>query len=363
VVHGGIGAAQQHIAAGAVFREQADADGGRYRDRHMLQREHRLHGLQQLVGHQGGLVGVVDVGEYDDKLVPTQARNDVGTAHAAREAVRHLAQQLVTGMVAQRVVHGLEMVQVDEQHGQVAVGLLGLRDLAFELLHQVAAVGQLGECVVQREEGLALLHLLACADVAGHHDAVVAVQLRHGLAHHLHRNVVPVLVRDGHFVGMLGAAAGVFQRNGSVFRVNEAEDGQAQDFVQRVAGQARQRLVAVDDDAVSMEDDGLVRRFGELAHALFALAHHAFGAPAFGDVVDQHKGAHRIRLASKCGIRLTSIMRISPLGSVCSRVYLTRSPRMQRSTWGRMASQARLPMACSTVSPRMDCVECPLYAA
>ncbi|MDR6155238.1 hypothetical protein QF021_003327 [Acidovorax delafieldii] len=71
------------------------------------------------------------------------------------------------------------------------------------------------------------------------------------------------------------------------------------DFVQVVACEPGERLVAVGDEAVAVEHDGLVRGLGELAHALFALAHLALGAPALGDVGDQHKGAELLPRAVK----------------------------------------------------------------
>ena len=61
---------------------------------------------------------------------------------------------------------------------------------------------------------------------------------------------------------------------------------------QWVAREALQRVIAIDDDAVPVKNDGIGGCLGELAHALFALAHPALGLPMVGDVVDQHKHAH-----------------------------------------------------------------------
>ena len=65
-------------------------------------------------------------------------------------------------------------------------------------------------------------------------------------------------------------------------------------------------------------------------------------------------------VSRKCGMRLTSITRVSPFGSVCSRMYFTRSPCMHRSTWGSNACQAFSLMASRTVRPRMEATLCPL---
>jgi len=48
-------------------------------------------------------------------------------------------------MVAQRVVDGLEMVQVDEQHGGATLPPVRLRQQGVEPLQQVVPVGQVRE--------------------------------------------------------------------------------------------------------------------------------------------------------------------------------------------------------------------------
>ena len=54
-------------------------------------------------------------------------------------------------------------------------------------VHQEVPVGQLREAVVRRAMKARALGLFAGGDVAHHHDAVVRVVQRHGLAHHLDR--------------------------------------------------------------------------------------------------------------------------------------------------------------------------------
>ena len=53
----------------------------------------------------------------DCELVAAEARDRVRRAHGAAHALGGLAQQLVPGGVAETVVHALEAVEVDEQHG------------------------------------------------------------------------------------------------------------------------------------------------------------------------------------------------------------------------------------------------------
>jgi hypothetical protein len=58
-----------------------------------------------------------EVGDEHEELVAAVAGHEVGRAGGALEPARRLAQQLVAGLVAVGVVHLLEVVQVDVEHG------------------------------------------------------------------------------------------------------------------------------------------------------------------------------------------------------------------------------------------------------
>ena len=163
------------------------------------------------------------------------------------------------------------------------------------MLQQVVPVGQVREGIVQRDEGLALLRLHARREIVEHDDAVVGMLQRHGLAHRFDGNGVPVLVRDRDLIRVFAPAARVFQCHGAPFGCDETEDRLVQCLWQCEAREPLQRFVAVDDDPIAVEHDGLVGGLGELAHALLALAHRVLGAPVLGDVGDQHEGAHQPR--------------------------------------------------------------------
>ena len=85
------------------------------------------------------------------ELVAAEPRERVVVAHAGAEPRPDLAQHLVAGMVAQRVVELLEAVEVDEQERE----LVAARDRRLEAVEQVPAVAQAGQVVGQR---LALAH-------------------------------------------------------------------------------------------------------------------------------------------------------------------------------------------------------------
>ena len=82
-------------------------------------------------------------------------------------------EQLVAGLVAARIVHMLEAVEVQEQHREHAVVALRLDERHGQVRLQEQAVGQTGELVVVREavKLLVLLQQMAL-DLPPHGDIV-----------------------------------------------------------------------------------------------------------------------------------------------------------------------------------------------
>ena len=60
---------------------------------------------------------VVEVVQEDRELVPGEPCERVAGAHARPEPGRDRDEQLVAGRVAEAVVHGLEVVEVEQQDG------------------------------------------------------------------------------------------------------------------------------------------------------------------------------------------------------------------------------------------------------
>ena len=73
-----------------------------------------LEGAQNPPGDVGGLRRVRDSVEQDGELVAAEPGDRVRRADGVQEALRHLAQDRVAGRVAEAVVDGLEVVEVDE---------------------------------------------------------------------------------------------------------------------------------------------------------------------------------------------------------------------------------------------------------
>ena len=114
----------------------------------------------------GGLdrdLRIVDVLEQDRELVAAEARGGVGGADARRHALGHLEQDPVAGRVAEAVVDGLEVVEVDEQHGHPDAVAQRPRDRVADALVEQRPVGQVGDRIVEGLVGELLLERLALA--------------------------------------------------------------------------------------------------------------------------------------------------------------------------------------------------------
>ncbi len=103
------------------------------------------------LGHGAGLVGIRSIEEHCE-LVPTQARHQVIASDDLTDAGAYLAQQRVPGLVPERVVDLLEVVQIDQQQGQAASGrgVMGQRGQSLlELVQKEATIAQSGQFVGQ----------------------------------------------------------------------------------------------------------------------------------------------------------------------------------------------------------------------
>src|SRR3954471_4145267 len=99
-------------------------------------------------------------------------------------------QQLVAGLVAERVVDHLEAVEVEEQHGRARLRVVaaGAPDRLVEAVEEQHAVGEAGERVVERVVLQAALGLAAVRDVGERADdargPAVLVAHRDGAGEH-----------------------------------------------------------------------------------------------------------------------------------------------------------------------------------
>ena len=134
----------------AVGRRHGDADAGAELDHLAVDRERRLHRLDDALGNGRGVAVTGDRRQEQGELVAAEAGEEIGLARRAPEPCRGLLQHLVADGVAMRVVDRLEVVEVDAEHRR----LVAARQRRFHpghMLEELGAVGQLGQRVVARQ--------------------------------------------------------------------------------------------------------------------------------------------------------------------------------------------------------------------
>jgi len=132
-------------------------------DRHTDARKHRhfrraewerlLECVEHALGKRQRLAFALQFLGQDHELVAAEAGDRVAVAHQLCEPLGDRDQQPVADVVAEVVVDGLELVEVDEQHRHDAAGAVQAGDRLRRTVHQQQSVGKLRQRIVQ---GLAL---------------------------------------------------------------------------------------------------------------------------------------------------------------------------------------------------------------
>ncbi len=165
VVHGDIGVAEQRLGA-RVRRGEGDADAGA--DAHLgaVELERPVEGLDQGARQALDLADGGDALEQHRELIAAEARHGVGGARGLDDALRHRLQQAVAGVVAERVVDVLEVVQIEEHDRDRALAALRERQCVLHAVAEQVAVGEQRQRIVEGQLAQLLLERLALADVA-----------------------------------------------------------------------------------------------------------------------------------------------------------------------------------------------------
>jgi hypothetical protein len=113
-----------------------------------------VHGLVDALGQgPGGLVGILEGGGQHDELVATEPGDGVPDPDDIAQALGHGLEEDVPAGVAEPVVDGLEVVQVQEQqHGPGLAAVGGVGHL-LEPVGEQRPVGEAGELVVEGPMG------------------------------------------------------------------------------------------------------------------------------------------------------------------------------------------------------------------
>ncbi len=102
-------------------------------------------------GDRGGGVRADQVRSQDRKLVAPEAGHQVVLAHRGLQPVSDLDQHLVAGRVTVHVVDPLEAVQIQQQQTMRAVGPRRRAQGRLQGLLELAAIGQAGQRVLERQ--------------------------------------------------------------------------------------------------------------------------------------------------------------------------------------------------------------------
>ena len=170
-VHRGVRVADQLVG---VRRRAAvddrDAEAGTHGELLVLDGQRHGERLDDPLGRVGRGLRAVGALEQHGELVAAEAGGGVARADARRQPLRDLVEHLVAGRVAEAVVDGLEVVEVDEDDRQPVVLAPRAGDGVAHALAEQRAVGEVGHRVVERLVGELLLERLALADVAAVED-------------------------------------------------------------------------------------------------------------------------------------------------------------------------------------------------
>jgi hypothetical protein len=105
------------------------------------------------IGDEPDVVVVAHDGAEHGELVAPEAGDGVAAPRQAHQPSRHLDEDVVAGLVPERVVDRLEVVEVDEDHRHPCRPALERGDQLSEPVEHARAVGEAGEVVVQGEVG------------------------------------------------------------------------------------------------------------------------------------------------------------------------------------------------------------------
>ncbi len=149
-VHRQVGVAQQVVGPVARRCPQGDADAGPYRDVLGGDADRRLERVGDPSRHLLGGARHPARLQQDGELVTSEAGDGVARAGRGPEPLGDPDEELVTGGMAETVVDHLELVEIEEQHGDLLRGPVGAVEGVTDPVDEQRPVGQPGERVVER---------------------------------------------------------------------------------------------------------------------------------------------------------------------------------------------------------------------
>ena len=114
----------------------------------------RRDGAEQPVGGADRGFALIALDRRDNReLVAAEPRDRVGVANAGREPLSHHLQQFVADRMAERVVDGLEQIEIEHEKREPAAVTALPRQRLVHFFQQHRAVGDPGQAVMARHEG------------------------------------------------------------------------------------------------------------------------------------------------------------------------------------------------------------------
>jgi hypothetical protein len=146
--------------------------------------------------HEGMVIDVLD--EYGE-LVAAQSSSGVLGAQGGTDASSHRAQQGIADRVAQRVVHRLEVIEIDEENGELMIVAAASLDSMPQSILQERTVGQAGQGIV---EGLVLelsFKFVSARDVVARDGEPAPILFGDAAHRHLDIALAPVVSHEARF--------------------------------------------------------------------------------------------------------------------------------------------------------------------
>jgi hypothetical protein len=151
VVHRHVGVLHQHVGVAAVVGVEGDAGARREVELAALDDVRRPELAQQVLRDRCGVGRIAHFLQHHDELVAAEPRHGVAAAQRPRQPRRHLLEDLVADVVAERVVDVLEPVEVEEHQRHAGAVAARVHERLAQAVGEQVAVGEAGEAVVVRE--------------------------------------------------------------------------------------------------------------------------------------------------------------------------------------------------------------------
>src|SRR5712691_1856305 len=153
----GLGTMQRNIrilekTVGALVAAQSDGypDAGAYYEVVSLDPVWLVDGFDQALCERPSLRRVFAQDLNDPEFVTPNTSHDIAMSDTAAQTAGDDAQQLIADRVSKRVVHVLEVIEVDVVHRDAVATIARLRELFVQQLDKVRPIGEAGEDVVMQ---------------------------------------------------------------------------------------------------------------------------------------------------------------------------------------------------------------------